>query len=716
MDDNNTYIPETAPEAPQDFPQAAPQPAGSPPGQGPGKASKKVFIIAAASIVGVVLLALALIFTLGNRQPPLTVEELLDLGDKYLLEMEYEQAIAAYLRVIEIDPQNIPARLGLAQAYIALERYDEAEERLLEVLELDPRNREAYVALQELYELTGDFDKLSDLLDRLRREGLEDYILFGEVQGRVVDGLSALLGEESSLADVRVTLQLNGKRARSLRTDRNGLYFALLRAGSFTLSLEKSGYLPYSQAVEVRANEISYMPTLALVPASEAAGSVSGQIIDSLTGQGIPNAALTIFDQSQAVAEALQADEYGYYAFSQPAGYYSLSAEAVGYTVMQREISVYGMQDQDNQNLTMTPVLENGEVRIVLTWDLEPWDLDSHLMGPQSTGLPFHVCYYNQSVWEEGLLMSNLDLDDTSSYGPETTTIYRAAEGTYSFVVHDYTNGGDHLSTALAASGANVKVYSGDSSVREFNVPPSLTGDTWHVFDMVGGELRVPASASFDLPDFYSQEYDVGQTNIEGAALTARARMTDADVERLGIRSGMTALEAADVFGLPAGYTSRAALEADLRNGGLSTDGSGEDLGTYAYWDNDSALAFASFFPESLTLRYAAPGSQAELPFGLSYDQTLDEALAGVGLDARAAELLRSSDLEAALAYCRANGLAATQRGEASLYLSFDGGLLLYQYYSSDEIYLTLRLQSPGYTLTVSFFEGYVSDLALNLR
>ena len=50
--------------------------------------------------------------------------------------------------------------------------------------------------------------------------------------------------------------------------------------------------------------------------------------------------------------------------------------------------------------------------------------------------------------------------DDTTSYGPESTTIRDLVAGDYYFYVHDYSNGASTLSTALARSGATVTVTS----------------------------------------------------------------------------------------------------------------------------------------------------------------------------------------------------------------------------------------------------------------
>ena len=81
-----------------------------------------------------------------------------------------------------------------------------------------------------------------------------------------------------------------------------------------------------------------------------------------------------------------------------------------------------------------------------------------------------------------------LDHDDTSSFGPETTTIVRQYSGAYKFFVHDFP-GNDPTSTALSNSGAQVKVYQGNTLVATFNVPTNQAGTVWTVFELNGSTI-----------------------------------------------------------------------------------------------------------------------------------------------------------------------------------------------------------------------------------
>lgn len=76
-----------------------------------------IFIIS----VLVILLAVVHIFIyLCLIMPVQRVNKQLDLGQQYLLDMQYEEAIAAFEIVIEMEPKSTEAYLGMAEAYVAL--------------------------------------------------------------------------------------------------------------------------------------------------------------------------------------------------------------------------------------------------------------------------------------------------------------------------------------------------------------------------------------------------------------------------------------------------------------------------------------------------------------------------------------------------------------------------------------------------------------------
>ena len=90
---------------------------------------KKGFIV--AGIAALTVIAAVLIGIIAyNNSTPVKLGKQLELGQKYLTEQDYEQAIVAYQAAIEINPMASDAYLGLADAYIGKGEYEKAAEVL----------------------------------------------------------------------------------------------------------------------------------------------------------------------------------------------------------------------------------------------------------------------------------------------------------------------------------------------------------------------------------------------------------------------------------------------------------------------------------------------------------------------------------------------------------------------------------------------------------
>lgn len=83
------------------------------------KENKKVLIgIVIAVIAVIVAVVIGIVASQGGDNAKL--QKLLDAGQKYLAEMNYEQAIAVYEEAIALEPKNVEAYLGMAEAYIGM--------------------------------------------------------------------------------------------------------------------------------------------------------------------------------------------------------------------------------------------------------------------------------------------------------------------------------------------------------------------------------------------------------------------------------------------------------------------------------------------------------------------------------------------------------------------------------------------------------------------
>nr|WP_288827912.1 tetratricopeptide repeat protein [uncultured Clostridium sp.] len=104
------------------------------------------------SMILSIFLLIAVLSSCSSPARPLTSEELLDLGEKYLLELNYEEAVMQFTKLIEIEPKNPRGYLGAAEAYIALGESDKAVAALEEGLEQLPENQEIKAMLGKLTE------------------------------------------------------------------------------------------------------------------------------------------------------------------------------------------------------------------------------------------------------------------------------------------------------------------------------------------------------------------------------------------------------------------------------------------------------------------------------------------------------------------------------------------------------------------------------------
>ena len=164
-------------------------------------------------------------------------------------------------------------------------------------------------------------------------------------------------------------------------------------------------------------------------------------------------------------------------------------------------------------------IVETESIRIVLRWGEQPWDLDSHLTGPAVGGNGrFHTWYSNRNYFassdslRRGLPAADLDYDDTSSWGPEVTTIRTLTPGDYHFYIHDYTNLSSSSSTAMANSGANVSIFIGSSRVamQTFEISTSSEGTLWHVFTLNIDSDGIPTVTPVNAYSYHSDPGSIG--------------------------------------------------------------------------------------------------------------------------------------------------------------------------------------------------------------
>lgn len=301
-------------------------------------------------------------------------------------------------------------------------------------------------------------------------------------------------------------------------SDADGNYSMELPIGRYYIKITADGYIGFNSYATVVYDTNTYMETFLMIEGSEdEKGIAKGKIVNSLTGFGTDGVNLSVvkdwnntLENSEAIATATT-DSSGYYSFELPLGNYTVIASKDGYLSTSFNIIVQ-TGTTDNQNGIIMPQVSGDEYLITLTWGENPSDLDSHVEGTLSNGDLFHV-YYSYMKQDDGNIeVCRLDYDDTTSFGPEHTTLKITTDKPYYYYVYKYAGTG-----TVANSGAKITVHKGNELIGTYNVPTNLgNGDYWNVFAIRNGELVVKNTIT-DTPDISYGEQQNGYDIYENA-------------------------------------------------------------------------------------------------------------------------------------------------------------------------------------------------------
>ncbi len=242
----------------------------------------------------------------------------------------------------------------------------------------------------------------------------------------------------------------------------------------------------------------------------ECPGVVNGQtstvtihVTDASTGNDLPGALILLSGTGQ-FSDTSGPD--GIVTFQDvPYGAYDIEVTGpTGYVSSTRSVNID--EPTENYLIALSSILASGQIRIVLTWNEIPPDLDGHLDVPPDSAHPegYHVGFLGiivgNIIWDYGLQTSYpWATQDVDTYlpselgGPETHTIHQLIPGTYTYYVHLWQ---DPLSadqfdeslvdTPLRNSGARVEVISGNTTIATYDIPTTGVGRIWYVFYMDG--------------------------------------------------------------------------------------------------------------------------------------------------------------------------------------------------------------------------------------
>ncbi len=327
------------------------------------------------------------------------------------------------------------------------------------------------------FRVTDDESEM-DTLDDPLEINIEGQV--GHITGIVRNGL-----DYEPLANATAETLDGGYQADTTEID--GIYELFnLPPGQVTIDFSCPGFIPASANFEIIGGETTVGDVVLLAPENPETGNLTGNVTDATNGTDLNLVTLDlregINNLTGPIIDTTITNTNGLYNFmDHQAGSYTIAAYKDGYHDVDINVAVIGGQTTTN-DLTMSPVLGEGEIRIVLTWAEDPRDLDSHLLTPEIEGQKYHIAFYELGD-KYNPPYADLDWDDVTSFGPETVTIMQLFPGRYKYFVHHWAGDGQITTT----SDAHVVVYDWSGMIAEFNAPQTGEyGLWWDVFNMDG--------------------------------------------------------------------------------------------------------------------------------------------------------------------------------------------------------------------------------------
>ncbi|MCE9500071.1 MAG: Cna protein B-type domain protein [Leptospira sp.] len=248
-----------------------------------------------------------------------------------------------------------------------------------------------------------------------------------------------------------------------------------INAGQWKLRFVAPGYKSVEGIVNIQKDTSTNFDIITMVPGSNGPATVSGRALNALNNSGIPNLSVRLrpginvtsgayaTDINGAVIAAVSTASDGSFAIpGVTPGNYSLEVAGTNFSTTYRTVISAGTDTPSNQNILVSPILVNNEMRIVLSWNAIPRDLDSHLeFGNSSCVSGGKKC---QVVWNDKNKLGGdlkLDYDITTGHGPETVTITGSAwtQPRLGYSIYNWSN-----EAAMSTSGAVIRVFGGKFS------------------------------------------------------------------------------------------------------------------------------------------------------------------------------------------------------------------------------------------------------------
>lgn len=514
---------------------------------GEKQSKRKMWIVIGVGALLLVIAAAAGILAVSHMMSRQSYSESIKTAEKYVQEGNFEQAIVSYQNAIEEMPEEEDGYMGLADVYLQQDETSSAKVILKKgyLITDSPKIRYMLDGIEdgtyqvrligdpkpekETMEYKGEFGWNVSFLQQLQNFSYQD---FQTEYGSSPDIVEVSKGElEVVHPDLAATCYYSNTAEHDDivdvdkdRPDESGMpekvtldsLSLLFNNFSGSVTLDKLQKLSSTKVEPVKTKERTYVELttgsleiyietdeagnivsgdawneIILTDANkyrEKKGIVAGVVIDAVSGEGVPGAKVEFTARQDAShSDSVSTGSDGAFSLELDADQYDVSITADGYVEEEFEFEVEENKNYSGEQFVISPALAEGTARIVLEWGAEPQDLDSYLTGETDSGTDVSVSFSDKTCSSGSETIAELDVDDTTGYGPETITLYDL-NGVYRYTVKDF-----RRTRTLQQYGATVKVYlPGQAQPEVITVAPNAgIVNIWEVFELDHGELRI---------------------------------------------------------------------------------------------------------------------------------------------------------------------------------------------------------------------------------
>ena len=514
---------------------------------GEKQSKRKMWIVIGVGALLLVIAAAAGILAVSHMMSSQSYSESIKTAEKYVQEGNLEQAIVSYQNAIEEMPEEEDGYMGLADVYLQQDETSSAKVILKKgyLITDSPKIRYMLDGIEdgtyqvrligdpkpekETMEYKGEFGWNVSFLQQLQNFSYQD---FQTEYGSSPDIVEVSKGElEVVHPDLAATCYYSNTAEHDdivdvskERPDPSGMpekvtldsLSLLFNNFSGSVTLDKLQKLSSTKVEPVKTKERTYVElttgSLEIYVETDEAGNivsgdawneiiltdankyrekkgiVAGVVIDAVSGEGVPGAKVEFTARQDAShSDSVLTGSDGAFSLELDADQYDVSITADGYVEEEFEFEVEENKNYSGEQFVISPSLAQGTARIVLEWGAEPQHLNSYLTGETDSGTDVSVSFSDKTCSSGSETIAELDVDDTTGYGPETITLYDL-NGVYRYTVKDFRRTG-----TLQQYGATVKVYlPGQAQPEVITVAPNAgIVNIWEVFELDHGELHI---------------------------------------------------------------------------------------------------------------------------------------------------------------------------------------------------------------------------------